>query len=98
MEQIYIVQKDLLTLTSDNSTTAICLSLNEIAENCAVGAQLQLDGIWRVYINSIEARGLLVNPGLTVCGRPVSIHNMSPSIHSKRSSEKVVLKDLPLSL
>ena len=95
---VYIVQRDLLALTNDISTTAICLSLNDIAENCAVGAQLQLDGIWRIYINSIEARDLLVNTGLTVCGRPVPIHNMSPSIHSRRSLEKVVLKDLPLSL
>ena len=43
---VYIVQRDLLALTNDISTTAICLSLNDIAENCAVGAQLQLDGIW----------------------------------------------------
>ena len=92
---VYIVQKDLLALTNDISTTAICLSLNEIAENCAVGAQLQLDGIWKIYINSIEARDLLVNTRITVCGRPVPIHNVSPSIHSRRSSEKVVLKDLP---
>ena len=34
----------------------------------------------------------------SACGRPVPIHNMSPSIHSRRSSGKVVLKDLPLSL
>ena len=95
---VYIVQKDLLALTTDISTTAICLSFNEISNNCAVGAQLQLDSIWRVYINNIEARDLLVNTGLTVCGRPVSIHNISHNMHSRRSSENVVVKDQPLSL
>ena len=95
---VFIVQKDLLALTTNISTTAICLTLNDAVENSAIGAQLQLDGIWRIYVSSCEARAALVENGITVCGNSVTIHTANPSISTRRSSEKVILKDLPLSM
>ena len=94
-EPLYVVTNDLRSLSEKISSTTLCLAADRVVPDSAVGAQECYD-VWRIYVNSHDARDRLLLVGLPIGLHTVALHPKDPSVSMKKPTERVVIKDIPI--
>lgn len=92
---IYLKHSDVAS-TRGNILITICSAANRVANNQIFGAT-QSNGIWTIYIKSLEARVNLLTRGLTIDNHQVKLYDSNPYKRSQGEiNEKIIFRGLPL--
>lgn len=101
-EPLFCKNSDLCPDNDTITSLEMCDSMAEVVSGRLVkGAQL-INGIWRLYLHSLEAKTDLLTKGFSVRGKRVPIYEQNPR-HINTSDpdvkvEKITMKDIPLSV
>lgn len=101
-EPLFCKNTDLCLDNETISSLEMCDAMADVVSGRLVkGAQL-INGIWRLYLHSLEAKIELVTKGFSVRGKRVQIFEQNPrhinTDDPDAKVEKITLKDIPLSI
>ena len=79
----------------------ICVAIRQVVGNAALDGVQSINGIWRIYLKSLENRAkLLLKRKVIIQRKLYQIYDKNPALlcHFQEECERITIKDLPLSV
>lgn len=78
---VYIRQRDIPNVQNNMATgEELYLALDKVVDPQRLAGVQKIRGLWRIYIDSKEARIALISSGILLRGSMVSVHDRNPFI------------------
>ena len=79
----------------------VCIAVGHVVGNAALDGVQQINGIWRIYLNSVESRAkLLLKRELVIQRKLYQLYDRNPALLNRfrEECERITINDLPLSV
>ena len=96
---VFIRHRDIQNAENNTPTgEEIYVSLSKkVHSKLIVGVQ-KVRGLWRIYIDSKEARVALISEGVMLRGVKTNVHDKNPYLNENEGLMRLTIKDVPLSV